>query len=130
MRINIKNIGKIKEADVNLNGITLIAGKNDTGKSTVGKVLFSIFNGLHDIKKKMNDEKKEAIERIIEGLLYDTGYMEKEKELSEISNKRDMITKEILNIDIEIDKNNIDKYIKEILENSNIKLKLWEKKEF
>jgi ABC transporter, ATP-binding protein len=124
MRINIKNIGKIKEADVNLNGITLIAGKNDTGKSTVGKVLFSIFNGLHDIKKKMNDEKKEAIERIIEGLLYDTGYMEKEKELSEISNKRDMITKEILNIDIEIDKNNIDKYIKEILENSNIKLKL------
>ena len=115
MRINIKNIGKIKEADVNLNGITLIAGKNDTGKSTVGKVLFSIFNGLHDIKKKMNDEKKEAIERIIEGLLYDTGYMEKEKELSEISNKRDMITKEILNIDIEIDKNNIDKYIKEIL---------------
>lgn len=65
MRINIKNIGKIKEADVNLNGITLIAGKNDTGKSTVGKVLFSIFNGLHDIKKKMNDEKKEAIERII-----------------------------------------------------------------
>ncbi len=121
MRISIKNIGKIKEADVNLNGITLIAGKNDTGKSTVGKVLFSIFNGLHDIKKKMNDEKKEAIERIIEGLLYDTGYMEKEKELSEISNKRDMITKEILNIDIEIDKNNIDKYIKEILENSNIK---------
>ena len=121
MRISIKNIGKIKEADVNLNGITLIAGKNDTGKSTVGKVLFSIFNGLHDIKKKMNDEKKEAIERIIEGLLYDTGYMEKEKELSEISNKRDMITKEILNIDIEIDKNNIGKYIKEILENSNIK---------
>lgn len=56
--------------------------------------------------------------------MYDTGYMEKEKELSEISNKRDMITKEILNIDIEIDKNNIDKYIKEILENSNIKLKL------
>jgi len=79
MRISIKNIGKIKEADVNLNGITLIAGKNDTGKSTVGKVLFSIFNGLHDIKKKMNDEKKEAIERIIEGLLYDTGYMEKKK---------------------------------------------------
>ena len=37
MRIKISNIGKIKEADVTINGITVIAGENNTGKSTVGK---------------------------------------------------------------------------------------------
>ena len=44
MRIKISNIGKIKEADVTINGITVIAGENNTGKSTVGKALYAIFN--------------------------------------------------------------------------------------
>lgn len=39
MRLEIKNIGRIEEASIEMNGITVIAGENDTGKSTVGKVL-------------------------------------------------------------------------------------------
>ena len=42
MRLYLKNIGMLKEADVKLDGLTVIAGENDTGKSTVGKVLFII----------------------------------------------------------------------------------------
>ncbi len=42
MEIQLKNIGMIKEANVKLDGLTVIAGENDTGKSTVGKFLFSI----------------------------------------------------------------------------------------
>ncbi|WP_024787242.1 MULTISPECIES: AAA family ATPase [unclassified Lebetimonas] len=42
MNLKLKNIGMIKEADVKLNGLTVIAGENDTGKSTVGKSLFSL----------------------------------------------------------------------------------------
>jgi predicted ATPase len=42
MELQLKNIGMIKEANVKLNGLTVIAGENDTGKSTVGKALFSI----------------------------------------------------------------------------------------
>jgi len=41
MKLNIKNIGMIKEADVKLDGLTVIAGENDTGKSTLGKTLFA-----------------------------------------------------------------------------------------
>lgn len=41
MRIKLENIGMIKEADVKLNGLTVIAGENDTGKSTLGKILFA-----------------------------------------------------------------------------------------
>ncbi len=42
MKLHTKNIGLIKNATVQFNGLTVIAGENDTGKSTVGKVLFSI----------------------------------------------------------------------------------------
>jgi predicted ATPase len=40
MEIHLKNIGMIKEAKVKLDGLTVIAGENDTGKSTVGKALY------------------------------------------------------------------------------------------
>ena len=40
--LNIKNVGLIKEASIKINGLTVIAGENDTGKSTVGKSLFFI----------------------------------------------------------------------------------------
>jgi predicted ATPase len=40
VELRLKNIGMIKKATVKLDGLTVIAGENDTGKSTVGKVLF------------------------------------------------------------------------------------------
>lgn len=35
MRFQIENIAKVKSARVNLNGLTVIAGENGSGKSTV-----------------------------------------------------------------------------------------------
>ncbi|MEY4504401.1 MAG: hypothetical protein RL154_695 [Pseudomonadota bacterium] len=40
MRIKLQNIGMLSEANVKLDGLTVIAGENDTGKSTVGKALY------------------------------------------------------------------------------------------
>jgi len=45
MTLELKNIGMIKEANVKIDGLTVIAGENDTGKSTVGKALFLINQG-------------------------------------------------------------------------------------
>lgn len=42
MELQLKNIGMIKEANVKIDGLTVIAGENDMGKSTVGKMLFAI----------------------------------------------------------------------------------------
>ena len=39
MRIEIENIGKIRRADVDLSTVAVLAGENNSGKSTVGKVL-------------------------------------------------------------------------------------------
>ena len=40
MELKIKNVGKIKKGNVKLDGITVISGKGDTGKTTVLKTLF------------------------------------------------------------------------------------------
>ena len=47
MKIMLNNIGKIHDVVLELNGITAIAGENNTGKSTVGKALFTIFNSFY-----------------------------------------------------------------------------------
>lgn len=47
MRLKIGNIGKIGYADILIDGLTMIAGVNNTGKSTVGKALFCLYHGLN-----------------------------------------------------------------------------------
>ena len=64
MKLSIKNVGKLKEADVEINGITVIAGENNTGKSTVSKALFSLFNGFYNFDNKMLELKSGDIRNI------------------------------------------------------------------
>jgi len=61
MKLKLSNIGKIQSADIEINGITVIAGDNNTGKSTVGKALFAVFNSFYDIENKMTSERKASI---------------------------------------------------------------------
>ena len=61
MKLHIKNFAKIDEADIEINGITVIAGENNTGKSTVGKVLYSLFTAFNDLEEKIVFERKKAI---------------------------------------------------------------------
>lgn len=50
IRVRLTNVGILQEADIMLNGLTVISGLNNTGKSTVGKTLFSIFHGVQSYK--------------------------------------------------------------------------------
>lgn len=61
MRVHIENLAKIKNADIELSGITIIAGKNDTGKSTVGKALFCMVEAFHDYESKIANKRREAV---------------------------------------------------------------------
>ncbi len=67
MELKLKNIGMIKEANVKINGLTVIAGENDTGKSTVGRALYyaskeyvdeKIEASVSIVKNKSNNAKK------------------------------------------------------------------------
>lgn len=51
MNLYFKNIGMINEASLDINKLTIIAGQNDSGKSTVVKVLYSITHNILDFEK-------------------------------------------------------------------------------
>ena len=53
-----------------MDGITAIAGLNDTGKSTVGKILYGIFSVVADIDKSVVQAKKRNIRKEIVSLLH------------------------------------------------------------
>ncbi|MCR5380656.1 MAG: AAA family ATPase [Lentisphaeria bacterium] len=65
MKLTIKNFAKIKSAELQLDGMTVICGDNNTGKSTVGKVLTTVFESLVDLEKKIINARKDKYETIL-----------------------------------------------------------------
>lgn len=56
MRFQINDVGRIRQADIKLDGITVIAGENNTGKSTVGKALFAYVNADGDLERNIKEQ--------------------------------------------------------------------------
>ncbi len=57
MRLGLENIGIIETANVEINGLTLIAGNNDSGKSTIGKIAYALTKAFEDFEKNYKKEK-------------------------------------------------------------------------
>lgn len=66
MKLTLKNIGKVEKASVEINGITVIAGENSTGKSTVGRALFAVFNSFHNVQKQIQNARVDSIENYLD----------------------------------------------------------------
>ncbi len=47
-KVRIKNIGKLTDAEISIGDFTVFAGPNNTGKSFVSKLLYSLFNALSE----------------------------------------------------------------------------------
>lgn len=54
MKLYLENIGKLSNTNIDIDGITVIAGKNGTGKSTIGKALYSVFSSFYAYKDNIN----------------------------------------------------------------------------
>ena len=65
MKLKISNFAKIEEADIKIDGITVICGDNDTGKSTIGKILFSIFNFDNYKNERIKKDFRIKVSRIL-----------------------------------------------------------------
>lgn len=72
MRLILENVGKVQTADIELNGITVIAGENNTGKSTIGKMLFCIFSSFYRIENQIDEERINTIGRHITNFYHET----------------------------------------------------------
>ena len=66
MKLHIENFAKISKADIIFDGLTVIAGDNNTGKSTVGKVLYSFFRSLSNLDKRIQNERLDSIRTAFE----------------------------------------------------------------
>lgn len=69
MQLKLTNINKIKNANIQLNGLTVIAGINDSGKSTVGKILFSVIKAIGNVGNH-NEEQQYRKVRVLISRLY------------------------------------------------------------
>ena len=73
-KVEIKNIGKITDAEIHIGNFTVFAGPNNTGKSFAMKILYSLFhsmNGQHAIEHL--DELQDPLFHIFYGGFIDTG---------------------------------------------------------
>jgi len=67
--LSVKGIGKIQDSTIEMKGITVIAGENNTGKSTFGKVLYCMFNAFYESEKAIHNERAHDIRRIFSNAL-------------------------------------------------------------
>ena len=88
MRLTLENIAKVRKADVEINGITVIAGENNTGKSTVGKALYSVFNSLYHVENQIREERVRTISNLLDGL-----YLQKRNGRSNNNDRRETAEK-------------------------------------
>ena len=72
MQIKLKNIGMLEKAELNLNSLTLIAGENDNGKSTIGKVIFCIIKAINKYKDELQESKEHKLKERLENLFFFT----------------------------------------------------------
>ena len=69
MKISVQNFGIISDAAVEIKGISLIAGPNDSGKSTIGKIFYSLIRGLNPDEDIFISEKNDSIRRFYQNIL-------------------------------------------------------------
>lgn len=61
MKLYIENIGKINKAEIDFNGLTLIASENNAGKSTVGKIIYVTTKVMNNMELLIKRQKSNEI---------------------------------------------------------------------
>jgi len=72
MLFRVKNLGLIDDAEIKLDGITVITGENNVGKSTIGKMLYCVNNVF--LYGNIEEVKINRIKRVITNHFIDASY--------------------------------------------------------
>lgn len=85
MRLSVEKLGKIKSADIQLDGLTLIAGSNESGKSTIGKTLYTIIKAIRERDQIAGKTAKKAIYSLCGNIFFDLRRSIKKEDINERS---------------------------------------------
>ena len=66
MTLTIKNVGIIADSSIDIEGITVVGGENDTGKSTISRALYAVFSAFHNIQTRIMKERTDNIEKLLD----------------------------------------------------------------
>jgi len=58
MKLIIENIGMLQHAEISLRKLCVIAGENDNGKSTIGKIFFCIVKAINRYREDLQESKE------------------------------------------------------------------------
>lgn len=58
MKLILDNIGMLKHAEITLHRLCVIAGENDNGKSTIGKIVFCIVKAINRYREDLQESKE------------------------------------------------------------------------
>lgn len=61
MKIQLKNVGMIQDSSILLEGLTVVTGDNQSGKTTVGKALYGVCRGLWDLEENYRKDRFEDV---------------------------------------------------------------------
>ena len=61
MKLYLNNVGVIKDSEVKLGGLTVITGKNSSGKTTVGKTIYSLISSGSNLSDAFDESRKNYI---------------------------------------------------------------------
>lgn len=110
MKFKCENIGKVSFADIELSKISVIAGLNNTGKSTIGKAFYCMFNGFSDIENEIKRNLNSSLFKQV-STIWEPDF-ESEEQTSSIGVQLTKCTKELFakrKTDVDL------KYVKEIV---------------
>lgn len=71
MKLIIENIANVEHAEIEIKGVTVIAGQNGTGKSTISRSLFSIFSSYFDVYNKIMKDRMKSVKEALDKYLVD-----------------------------------------------------------
>lgn len=96
MKIELKNIGMLKRASVKLDGLTVIAGENDTGKSTVGKIIFCIIKAISRYEEDFQESREFKIQEKLDRLFF---YLRRNSDLFSVEEEKHQQILDLLSFD-------------------------------
>lgn len=68
MELKLNYVNRIKTADMKINGLTVVVGPNNSGKSTIGRTLYSVVKAIANTNLASEEDNEDRIRKHIDSM--------------------------------------------------------------